>query len=73
MPNVTLSIDQNLLTRGRELAKARGMSLNSLIRQLLDETTATSSDAMDEMRKCLRETKGNSRGWKFDRDELHRY
>lgn len=73
MPNVTLSIDQNLLTRGRELAKARGMSLNSLIRQLLDETTATSSDAMDEMMKCLRETKGNSRGWKFDRDELHRY
>ena len=35
MPNVTISIDDKLLKKGRKYAEKRGTSLNALIRDLL--------------------------------------
>jgi len=39
MPNITLSLDADLIRRGRTYAQMHGPGLNALIRKLLDEHT----------------------------------
>ena len=68
--NVTLSIDDQLVERARKRAEALGKSLNQVIREDLQRFVETDVDAeMDELVRLS--GKGDSRGWKFNRDELH--
>jgi hypothetical protein len=69
--NVTLSIDEQLVARARKKADALGKSLNQLIRDYLLKLAGS-----DDPERSIAEFrnlsgKGNSRNWKFDRDELH--
>ena len=73
MANVTLSIPDDLLKRGRNYAEARGTSLNALVRELLDETVSNPESAVDSMIERLRQSVGDSKGVKVHREELHRY
>ena len=73
MANLTLSIDDELLARGRKYAAARGTSLNALVRKYLEETTAPPDARLEEMIERLRQSKGHSGGVKIERAELHRY
>ena len=73
MANVTLSIPDDLLNRGRSYAQARGTSLNALVRELLDETVSNPESAVDSMVERLRQSAGDSKGVKITREELHRY
>lgn len=69
--NVTLSIDDSLVERARKRAEGMGKSLNQLIRDYL-QSIAGPDDAdhwIDEFRSLS--GKGDSRGWKFNRDEVH--
>jgi hypothetical protein len=69
--NITLSIDDHLVARARKKAEAMGKSLNQLIRDHL-QTIAGGNDAersVDEFRRLS--GTGNSRGWRFNRDEIH--
>ncbi|MGA2102879.1 MAG: DUF6364 family protein [Candidatus Sulfotelmatobacter sp.] len=69
--NVTLSIDEQLVVRAREKAEALGKSLNQLIRDYL-QTVAGGDDperSIEEFRRLS--GRGNSRGWRFNRDEIH--
>ena len=70
---MTLSINDELLDRGRTYAASRGTSLNALLRQFLEETTSKPDAAVDEMIERLRNSGGNSRGRKIDRSDLHRH
>ncbi|WP_253731347.1 DUF6364 family protein [Treponema denticola] len=38
MKNITLSLDEDILTAGQEYAKHQNISFNSLIRKLLEQT-----------------------------------
>ncbi|MEI6175591.1 MAG: DUF6364 family protein [Verrucomicrobiota bacterium] len=73
MANLTLSIDDELLNRGRNYAQARGTSLNSLVRKLLADAVSTPDASVDSMIERLRQSSGDSKGVKFFREELHRY
>ena len=73
MANVTLSIPDDLLNRGRSYAQARGTSLNALVRELLDETVSNPESAVDSMIERLRQSAGDSKGVKINREELHRH
>lgn len=73
MANVTLSIPDDLLKRGRSYAKARGTSLNALVRELLDDTVSNPEAAIDSMIERLKQSSGDSKGAKIHREELHRY
>lgn len=73
MANLTLSIDDELLNRGRNYAQARGTSLNSLVRKLLTDAVSTPDASVDSMIERLRHSSGDSKGVKFSREELHRY
>ena len=69
--NVTLSIDERLVARAREKAEALGKSLNQLIRDYL-QTVAGIDDSersIEEFRRLSGQ--GNSRGWRFNREEIH--
>lgn len=69
--NVTLSIDEQLVSRARKKAEALGKSLNQMIRDYL-QTVAGGDDAERSIEEFKRLSgQGNSRGWRFNRDEIH--
>jgi hypothetical protein len=69
--NVTLSIDDQLVTRARKRAEALGKSLNQLIRDYL-QTVAGGDDPERSIEEFKRLSgRGHSRDWRFNRDEIH--
>lgn len=71
--NLTLSIHEETLKRARKRAEALGTSVNQLVREYLQQLAGSSDlDArMDEFERLSLESKGNSRGWRFNREEIH--
>lgn len=45
MPNLTMTVDRDLLRKARQQARARHMSLNALVRQYLAELAAELEEA----------------------------
>jgi hypothetical protein len=69
--NITLSIDEQTVARARKKAEALGKSLNQLIRDYLQKL-AGSDDPEQSIEEFKRLSgQGHSRGWRFDRDEIH--
>ena len=69
--NLTLSVDEQVVARARKNAEALGKSLNQLIRDYL-ENLAGLDDAERSIEEFKRLSgKGDSRGWRFKRDELY--
>ena len=69
--NLTLSIDDQLVARARKKASALGKSLNQLVRDYL-QTVAGGDDPERSIEEFKRLSgKGHSRGWRFNRDEIH--
>ncbi len=71
--NVTLAIDEQLVKRARKIAQAQGKSLNQYVREQLERLTARDDAAgwVEEFERLSRQSKGNSRGRRFDRDAAH--
>ena len=69
--NLTLSVDEQLIARARARADALGKSLNQLIRDYLQKLAGEDDPtrSVEEFRRLS--GKGHSRGWRFNRDELH--
>ena len=69
--NLTLSVEEQLVERARKKADALGKSLNQLIRDYLQKLAGG-----DDPERSIKEFKrlsgqGHSRGWGFNRDEIH--
>jgi hypothetical protein len=71
--NVTLSVDEETLVRARRSAEALGKSVNQLVREYLEQLGGKTDPAADaaEFKRLSLEAKGRSRGWKFNREEIH--
>lgn len=71
--NVTLSIDDEVILRARRRAEALGTSVNQLVREYLKGLAGKSDPNEDaaEFERLSKLAHGDSRGWKFNRDELH--
>ena len=69
--NITLSIDDQLVSRARRKAESLGKSLNQMIRDYLHSVAGGDDPerSIDEFRRLSGQ--GNSRGWRFNRDEIH--
>ncbi len=67
--NLTLSVDEQLVERARQRADTLGKSLNQLIRDYLQKLAG--GDDPENSLKEFRQLsgKGDSRGWRFDRNE----
>jgi hypothetical protein len=69
--NLTLSIDEQLVSRARKKAESLGKSLNQMIRDYL-QTVAGGDDPERSIEEFKRLSgRGHSRGWRFNRDEIH--
>ncbi|MCP4148748.1 MAG: hypothetical protein GY757_13455 [bacterium] len=72
MANVTLSIQDNLLNAGREYARRQNVSLNALIRRLLEQTVEQSNARwLDECFHKMDQANGDSGGKKWRREDLY--
>jgi hypothetical protein len=71
--NLTLSVDDEVVQKARRRAEAQGTSVNQLVREYLEQIAGTTDPAKDaaEFERLSRRAKGDSKGWKFNREELH--
>ena len=71
--NVTHSVDDNTVREARRRAEAMGTSVNQLVREYLEQFAGKTDNKVDaaEFERLSRLAEGNSRGWKFNREELH--
>jgi hypothetical protein len=71
--NLTLSVDDDVLQLARQRAEAAGKSVNQLVREYLEQLAGKRDPQRDAsaFEDLSRRSRGNSRGWKFDREELH--
>ena len=71
--NLTLSIDEKVVRRAREVASSMGLSLNQLIRRYLEIVTSSGEHKqyVEELRRLTQQGGGRSGGWIFDREEIH--
>lgn len=74
MANVTISLNDELLTASREYAQRHATSLNALIRDVLEKmVTSSREDWAQELFDLMDASPGDSRGWKWNREEIQRY
>lgn len=71
--NLTLSVDEEIVHLARKRAEALGTSVNQMVREYLEQVAGKSKNDVlaDEFVRLSRLSKGNSRGWKFNREELY--
>ncbi|MBW1803886.1 MAG: ribbon-helix-helix protein, CopG family [Deltaproteobacteria bacterium] len=72
MPNITISLDEDLLKAGREYARKHHTSVNALIRKLLEQTVRSQSeDWLDECFNLMDQAEVNSKGQRRKREDLY--
>ena len=72
MPNITISIEEDLLKSGRRYAEKHQTSINALIRKLLEKTVYTQSDDwVEECFQLMDRTDVNSKGKRWRREDLY--
>ena len=74
MRNVTIALDVPIYEAGRLYAREHHVSLNGLIRRLLQQTVLRepAKDACDQFFTVANKAHGNSGGKRWTREELHR-
>ncbi|MEQ8471255.1 MAG: DUF6364 family protein [Marinoscillum sp.] len=70
MKNITLSIPEELLQKSREYAKKNGTTVNNMVRTLL-QNTVESKSGLSEIESSINEIGIKTKGFRFDREELH--
>jgi hypothetical protein len=72
MPNITISLDEDLLKSGRRYAEKHQTSMNALIRKLLEQTVRLESDAwLEECFNLMDRASGDSEGKRWKRGDLY--
>jgi antitoxin component of RelBE/YafQ-DinJ toxin-antitoxin module len=71
--NLTLAVDQHVVERARKVAESMGISLNQAIRGFLEDLAGVDSVErdLDELKALSKRSRGRSRGWRVNRDEIH--
>ncbi len=73
MPNITLSMEEELIKAGRSYAAQHQISLNELVRELLKKTVQNHGTKwLDECFALMDELKIDSRGKTWRREDLYR-
>jgi len=72
MPNITISIEEQLLKSGRKYAEKHRTSINALIRNLLEQTVKTDSTQwIEECFSLMDRANVRSKGTRWMRGELY--
>ena len=72
MPNITISLDEDLLKTGRRYAEKHQTSMNALIRNLLEQTVKPQSkNWLNECFHLMDRAKASSKGKHWKREDLY--
>ncbi len=72
MPNITISLDEELIKKGRRYAAKHKTSINALIRKYLKQTVESQSvDWLDECFSLMDNAGGDSKGKRWEREDLY--
>jgi hypothetical protein len=72
MKNLTIALDENLVTNARQYASRHRTTLNGLIRKLLQQTVSPASDNwVEECFAKMDAAAGDSKGRKWKREDLY--
>lgn len=74
MKNLTISLDETLISQARKYVEEHGISLNSFIAEILSDAIGASKrqqEATSEILTLASKIKGNSRGKHWSREDLH--
>jgi antitoxin component of RelBE/YafQ-DinJ toxin-antitoxin module len=71
--NITLSVDDRIIERASKVVESMGLSLNQAVRNYLEQLAGEESaeDDIREMEDLSSASNGHSKGWNFNRDEIH--
>lgn len=71
--NITLSADRDLVEKARAYAASHGTSVNQLIREYLEQLVGeiSAEDAAGAFAAIARTNAGDSRGARFNREDLY--
>jgi hypothetical protein len=71
--NLTISVDDKLLSSARALARKRGISLQDLLRGYLESLVGaqTSDQVADDLSELMRDSGGRSGGRRVSRDDAY--
>jgi hypothetical protein len=71
--NLTLSVDERLVERAREVARKQGTSLNALIREFIERLAGrrSGSQLARDILRLLEEHPGSSRGRRIRREDAY--
>jgi hypothetical protein len=73
MKRITLALDEQIIKAGREYARRHNLTLNSLIRRLLEQTVSKGSrDWIEECFPLMDKATLPARTRKWKREELYR-
>jgi hypothetical protein len=71
MGKISVEIDDDVFARACRRAEETGTNIEQLVLEFLNDFIVR-NDAAEEFRRLSREPMGNSRGWKFNREEIQR-
>ncbi|HSV97777.1 MAG TPA: hypothetical protein VLM75_12715 [Spirochaetota bacterium] len=72
MPNITLSLDEALLNKARELARRQSTSLNGLVRALLEERVSGEKELwLEDVFARTDSSRVGSHGRRWKREDLY--
>lgn len=72
MPNITISLDEELIKKGRRYAEKHQTSINALIRSLLEQTVGSQSgDWLDGCFEMMDGSGADSKGKSWKREGLY--
>ena len=72
MPNVTISLNDDLIKEGRRYAQEHHTSMNALIRKLLEQAVKSqTADWLSECYELMDRAGGNSEGRVWKREDLY--
>lgn len=72
MPNITISLDEDLIKSGRRYAEMHKTSLNAIIRGLLEQTVKNQSEQwLQECFQLMDRAEADSRGQRWKREDLY--
>jgi plasmid stability protein len=72
MPNITISLDEDLLKSGRQYAEKHHTSVNALIRNLLEQTVKNdSAQWVEECFSLMDRANARSKGKTWKREDLY--
>jgi len=70
--NITLSVDEQTVSRAREKLRAVGRSVNEEIREHLAHIAKEDEDVEREIEEFVRTSGlGDSKGWKWNREDAY--